>query len=178
MTRTIREIGPLAIVTVVVLAVVLWLLGANPDVGRWLLAAVLFAHGWVHLMFVFPVPAAGEKDAPASWPFDLRRAWVVGATGGPTDELTFGLGVPGGTGGSPVVRLLRGLVVVTAGLSTLAAMATVGLLVPGDWWGALTLAAAAASAMLLALAFSPTLVLGFVIDAFLAWLALAGPWRP
>ena len=160
MTRTIRELGPLAVVTVVALGVVTWLLGTNPDVGRWLLAAVLAAHGWIHLLFLFPVPAPGESGAPAAWPFDLRMAWIVGRAG------------------RPAVRALRGLAVVTMALSVLAAMAAAGLLIPEAWWAALAIAASVASAVLLSLAFSPTLLLGFVVDAFVVWLALAGPWRP
>ena len=46
----------------------LYLLGTNPALGSWLLAALLLAHGWVHLMFVFPRPApAPVGEAAPSW---------------------------------------------------------------------------------------------------------------
>jgi hypothetical protein len=90
--RIVREIAPLALVTAIVLVVTTWLLADNAGAGRWVLAAILFGHGWVHLMFVFPKPApaaraatagvtaAGsaspgvEPSGAANWPFDLDRS--------------------------------------------------------------------------------------------------------
>ena len=66
MARIIRELAPLAVVAVVVGAVTLWLLETNPGVGRWVLAAILFGHGWVHLMFLFPRPAPSDDRKPAT----------------------------------------------------------------------------------------------------------------
>jgi hypothetical protein len=65
---------------------------------------------------------------------------------------------------------------VTVVVSLLAALATVGWLVPAGWWSALVLGAAAGSAALLLLCFSPTGP-GLAIDAA-SPAALAGPWSP
>jgi hypothetical protein len=163
MVRTLREIGPLGAVTVVAGAAVLWLLGANPSAGRWLLAALLFAHGWVHVMFLFPKPARTEDATATAWPFDLGTTWLARHAG---------------TARGAVVAAGRVLVVATFLASLLAALATAGILVPAGGWPSLVLASAVASAVLLLMAFHPNLLLGFLIDGFLAWLVLAGPWRP
>lgn len=55
----------------------------------------------------------------------------------------------------------------------LAALASVGWLVPAAWWGPLVLGAAGLSTLVLLVFLSPLLVLGFVINAALAWLVLA-----
>jgi hypothetical protein len=165
-TRTVREVGPLAVVVGVACAVTLYLLGANPTLGRWILAALLFAHGWVHLMFVFPKPPPPKNAAPASataWPFDLGSSWLIGRAGLPP---------------ATVRAIGKVLVVIAFAGFLLAALATAGVLVPAAWWAGLGLVGAAASAVLLAIAFSPTLLLGFAIDIAVAWLVLAGPWTP
>ena len=169
MTRIIRELGPLAIVAVVVGAVTLWLLDSNPSVGRWVLAAILFGHGWVHLMFLFPRPAPSEGGKPAAgkaapdWPFDLRASWIATRTG---------------SGPRAFVAVGRLLVMVTFVLSTLAALATAGILVPAAWWQALVVASSMVSLAMLVVWFAPTLLLGILIDIALVWLAIAGPWSP
>ena len=165
MSGIVRSLLPLAIVTAIAGALTLYLLDANPAVGRWLLAALLFAHGWVHVMFVFPRPgqvATGADDGPA-WPFDLADSWLVTRAGI----------APG-----PVRTVGRILVVVTLAGFLVAALATVGILVPAAWWPALVLGSAASSALLLLLCFSPTLLLGLAIDVALAWLVLSGTWSP
>jgi hypothetical protein len=68
--------------------------------------------------------------------------------------------------------------VVTFGLSLLAALATVGLLVPTEWWGPLMIGAAVASTIMLVLFFSPALILGFAINAAMVALVLSGSWSP
>ena len=163
-SRLIKDLLPLAIVVLVVGAVTLWLLGDNPSIGQWVLAALLFAHGWVHMMFVFrrPDPAQAKPDA-APWPFDLSTSWLI---------------TRGGLPEAAVVGLSRALIVVTFAVSLLAALATLGWLVPAGWWVGLVIAAAGGSALLLLLCFSPTLIIGLAIDAALVWLALAGPWSP
>jgi hypothetical protein len=165
-TRTIRELGPLAVVVGIAGAVTLYLLGANPSLGRWVLAALLFAHGWVHLMFVFPKPPppgdAASAAAPA-WPFDLGSSWLIRRAGASS-------GAVGAIG--------RALIAITFVSFLLAAGATAGVLVPVEWWAASVLAGAASSALLLGIAFSPSLLLGFAIDIGLAWLVIAGPWTP
>ena len=164
MPKLVRDLLPLAIVTLGGGFVALWLLGDNPSVGRWVLALLLFAHGWVHLMFVFPRPdPATAKPGAAPWPFDLSTSWLVAR---------------GGMAVGAVVALGKALMVVTFVLSLLAALATLGWLVPAAWWSGLVLGAAAGSALLLLLCFSPSLVIGLAIDAALAWLALAGSWTP
>lgn len=169
MAHIIRELGPLAIVAVVVGAVTLWLLGSNPDVGRWVLAAILFGHGWVHLMFLFPRPAPSDGGKPApgrpatDWPFDLRTSWIAARTG---------------TGPRAFVAVGRVLVLVTFVLSLLAALATAGILVPAAWWQGLVVASSLASLAMLVAWFAPALLLGILIDIALVWLAIAGPWSP
>ena len=61
-----RALAPLAI-AVAIIALVVWLMLVNDIVlGPWLLAVLVFAHGWVHLMFVFPKPEANGDDAGVS----------------------------------------------------------------------------------------------------------------
>jgi len=164
MVKLIRQLGPLAIVTAAAGAVTLWLLQENPSVGRWVLAVLLFAHGWVHLMFVFPKPdPAKAKPGSPPWPFDLATSWLVTRRG---------------MASGAVVGVGRALVAFTFAVSMLAALATLGWLVPGGWWEGLVLASAGGSALLLLLCFTPTLLIGLAIDVALAWLALAGPWSP
>lgn len=164
MAKLVRDLLPLAIATVVAFVVTLWLLANNPSVGQWLLAAILVAHGWVHAMFLFPRPdPAKAKPGAPSWPFDLAASWLVTRAGARPATVR------------AVGRVLVGFTFV---VSLLAALATVGWLVPAAWWSALVLASAGGSALLLVLWFAPTLVIGLAIDAALAWLALAGPWRP
>ena len=189
--RTIRELGPLAVVVGVVSAITLYLLGANPLLGPWILAALLFAHGWVHLMFVFPRPPASAAAAPApaaaaqapararagastgagagapavpmAWPFDLGASWLIGRSG---------------VSPGAVRAIGRALVAIVFIGFLLAALATAGVLVPAELWAGLVLVAAAFSALLLGIACSRTLLLGFAIDGAVAWLVLAGPWTP
>jgi hypothetical protein len=164
-TGIIRSLLPLAVVTAVLGTLTLYLLDVNTTVGRWLLAALLFAHGWVHVMFAFPRPpraAAGADDGPA-WPFDLGDSWLI---------------TRAGVAAGPVRAIGRILVVATLAGFLLAALATVGILVPAAWWPALVLGSAASSAVLLGLCFSPTLLLGLAIDVALAWLVLSGTWSP
>jgi hypothetical protein len=160
--KSIVGLLPIAIGVAVVGAVTWFLLDRNIGFGTWLLATLLFAHGWVHLMFVFPAPAASPGGGLA-YPFDMGRSWLIGSIG--LDE-----------------GLVRALGIALMGLTfagfTLAAMATVGWLVPASWWAGLVIGSAAGSTLLLLLFFAPALVLGFVIDAALVWLALAPAWSP
>jgi hypothetical protein len=162
--KTVTELLPLAI-GVAVAGVVTWfLLGRNLAAGRWLLAGLLFAHGWVHLMFVFPQPEPARATAGGTaWPFDMSRSWLI-------------------SGAGLDVSLVRtvGIVlmaVVFVGF-VLGALSTVGLLVPAGWWSGLVVGAAVGSFLLLALFFSPTLLLGLAIDLALVWLVMAGVWSP
>ena len=159
-----RALAPLAI-AIAVIALVVWLLLVNDvGLGPWLLALLVFAHGWVHLMFVFPKPTGqGNYSGVGEYPFDFGRSWLIRRQG-----LDAGL-----------VRTI-GLVVMAATfvLSLLAALATVGLIIPTEWWAGLMLAAAAASTITLVLFYSPALVLGFAIDALMVVLVVSGSWSP
>ena len=159
-----RALAPLAAV-VAVLAVVVWLMLVNDiTIGPWLLAILVLIHGWVHLMFVFPKPERGGTYAGVSeYPFDFGRSWLIRRGG-----------LDAGT-----VRTV-GLVVmaVTFVLSLLAALSTVGLLIPTDAWAPLMIAAALASTVMLILFYSPALILGFAINAAMVMLVLSGSWSP
>jgi hypothetical protein len=162
--KLVRDLLPLAVVTAIAGIVTLWLLTNNPSVGQWVLAAILLAHGWVHAMFLFPRPdPATAKPGAPSWPFDLSTSWLV---------------TRGGVATGAVVGAGKALVAFTFAASMLAALATLGWLVPAAWWAGLVLASAGGSALLLMVCFAPTLVIGLAIDIALAWLALAGPWQP
>lgn len=149
-----------AVVSAVVGGATWWLLSGEVAAGRWLLAAVLIGHAIVHVFFAVPAPAA---EAGTDWPFDLAMSWVVTRAG-----------VPPRTIRNVGIALIA---VVVAG-SSLAALATVGILVPEAWWPATVTVSAVASATLLVLVFAPQLVLGLAIDAVLIWLVVAGAWTP
>jgi hypothetical protein len=164
MLKTITGLWPFVVVLAVIGIAIWWLLGREMALGRWLLGGFLFAHGWVHVMFVMPrpAPAAATAGGP-EWPFDMSRSWVVTAAG--LDP--------------SLVRLIGVVLVVVVAVGfLLAGLATAGILVPSGWWQALVVASAAASALLLALFLSPQLVLGVAIDAVLLWVVLAAVWAP
>jgi hypothetical protein len=163
MRKTLRELLPLAI-ALVVYAVVQWFLLADGwAIGPWLLTIFLVAHGLAHLLFVIPRPALRPGAAAVDWPFDLGSSWLLGRIGLEGRQLR--------SAGLVLV------VLIVIGYS-MAGLATLGLVVPADWWAALVLAATAVSALLMLLWFRPGLVLGLAIDAVLAWLVLSGAWRP
>jgi hypothetical protein len=60
----------------------------------------------------------------------------------------------------------------------LAALASIPLVVPAGAWAALTLTATAASLLVMTLFFSPTLLIGFGIDAVMVWIVLMRIWQP
>jgi len=164
MLKTITGMLPFAIGLAAVGIAIWWLLGREMALGRWLLGAFLVAHGLVHLLFVVPQPAtpAGGSGA-AEWPFDMARSSLVTGTGLDVN-LVHAIGV-------------ALICAVTVGF-LLAGLATVGILVPAGWWPVLVGASAAASAVLLALFFSPSLVLGLATDIVLLWIVLATVWAP
>ena len=158
------QLVPLAIGVALVGGLTWLLLDNDAALGTWLLAALLVGHGAAHLAFVVPTPepartTGGEMD----WPFDIGRSW-------PVTRLGLDAGIVRGTG--------RALTAVTAVTSLLAALATIGLLVPTDWWSGLVVAEAVSSLLLLTLCFSPILLNGFAIDVALLWLALLSGWSP
>ena len=162
--KVIASLLPIAAAVAAIAAVTWFLLQDGNDLGPWLLAALLFAHGWVHLMFIFPKPAPAEAtSAGLAYPFDFGRSWLIGRA-----SLDHGL----------VRRVGLVLMIITFGASVLAALATVGLLVPSAWWPGLVVVAAIASVLVLALAYSPALLLGFAIDVALLWLVVSSTWSP
>lgn len=158
-----RALAPLAF-AVAVIAVAVWLMLINDvALGPWLLALLVFAHGWVHLMFVFPKPEPPDDTKGGEYPFDLERSWLIRRQGLDTGAVrTAGLLV----------------MVATFTLCLLAALSTVGLLIPTGLWAPLMIGAAAASTVTLALFYSPALILGFAIDAALVVLVFSGSWSP
>jgi hypothetical protein len=162
--KTMLELLPIAIGVALVGAVTWFLLDRDIGFGKWLLAGLLFAHGWVHLMFVFPVPEATPATANGlAYPFQMGRSWLI---------------TNAGMDAGAVRTVGTLMMIVTFAASLLAALATVGWFVPAGWWSGLVLAASGSSAVLLAIFFSPALALGFVIDAALWILVLASIWSP
>jgi hypothetical protein len=159
-----RALAPLAF-AVAVIALAVWLMLVNDvALGPWLLALLVFAHGWVHLMFVFPKPKGGSSYAGVSeYPFDFGRSWLIRRQG-----LDAGL----------VSRIGLVLMAITFVLSALAALSSVGLLVPTDWWAGSMIATAVSSSVMLALFYSPALILGFATNAALVVLVVSGTWSP
>ena len=161
MLKTIVGLAPLAVVLAALGAAIWWMLSRDMVLGRWILAAVMLGHGLVHAMFVMPQPTA--KAGGTEWPFDMAKSWLVTAAG--LD-----------------VNLVRMIGVAFIGVVVvgflLAAVATVGGVVPSGAWPALVAFSAVASAVMLVLFFTPQLVLGLAIDAVLVWVALAAVWTP
>ena len=161
MVKAMAGTLPWAAVLVVAGAAIWWLLSRDMAAGRWLLAALLIGHGLVHLLFAVPAPAATEGGA--TWPFDASRSWVVTRAG-----LDLGL-----------VRIIGAvLIAVTVGGFALAALGTVGIVVPPGWWPATVAVGAVASAATLLLFFEPRLVLGLGLDVVLLWIVWTRAWAP
>ena len=164
MLKTLIGLLPFAIGLAIFAALQSYLLGRDLTFGRWLLAAFLVAHGLIHVLFLLPQPSTTAATAGGvEYPFDMARSWLVNA----------------GTLDPGVVRLL-GLVLIAVVVTgfVMAGLATVGALVPSDWWAGLMLGSAGASILLLAMCFSPSLSLGLLIDAVLIWLVVASAWAP
>lgn len=159
--KTATELAPLTI-AIGLLGLATWyVLTRGWGIAPWLLAALLFAHGWVHVMFVFPQPEPAVAGGPA-WPFDMGASWLIGA------------GIDGG-----LVRAVgTGLMAAVAIGFALAALSTVGVLVPSEWWAGIVVASSVGSLVLLSMFFSPTLLLGYAIDVALLWLVLGSVWSP
>lgn len=154
--KTAASLALLTLVVVGVGAVVWWLLGRGSAVAPWLVAAILFSHGWVHLVFLFPTPESAPDEQTTTNPFDMDRSWLINR-----DADTRLIHVVGTV-----------LAIATFVLFAAAALAVLGWLVPATWWSGLVMFGVAASTTLLALFFAPTLVLGFVINAGLLALAI------
>lgn len=162
--KAILDLLPIGIGVAIVGALTWFLLDRDMAAGRWLLAGLLLAHGWVHVMFLFPAPDAASATAGGlGYPFDMTRSWLIASAG-----------VDAGLVRTAGVAVM----VVTFTMFALAALATVGWIVPAGWWAGLVLGAAASSTLMLVLFFSPALLLGFALNAALWWLALATVWSP
>jgi hypothetical protein len=161
MVKTMAGTLPWAAALLAAGVAIWWLLSQDMAAGWWLLAALLIGHGLVHLLFAVPGPPA--TDSEAAWPFDLRQSWAVTRAG-----LDLGLG-----------RVIGAvLIAVTVGAFALAALATVGIIVPAGWWQPAIALGAIASAATLVLFFDPQLVLGLGVDAVLLWVVATGAWVP
>jgi hypothetical protein len=162
--KAILDLLPIGIGVALLAAVTWFMLDRDIGAGTWLLAALLFAHGWVHVMFVFPAPeAATATGGGLAYPFDMSRSWLITS-----------MGLDAGA-----IRTIGMVVMAVTFVSfLLAALATMGWLVPTDWWSGLLLGAATSSTLLLALFFSPALLLGFVINVALWVLVMASIWSP
>jgi len=162
--KGLTSLLPLAIAVALVAAITWFLLTSGWALGPWLLAVLLFAHGWVHLLFVFPQPEpAAAADGRLAWPFDMGSSWLIARAG---------------LDAGPVRTVGRVIMVAVFACSLLAALATVELLVPAGWWAALVVASAVGSMLLVTLFFSPALLLGYAIDLALLWLVLGSVWSP
>lgn len=164
MLKTLIGLLPFAIALAIFAGLQSYLLGRDLAFGRWLLAGFLAAHGLIHILFLLPQPTTAAATAgDADYPFDMARSWLVSAG-------TLDLGV---------VRLV-GLVLIAVVVTgfVMAGVATLGAVVPSGWWPGLVVGSAAASVLLLAICFSPSLSLGFVIDAVLVWFVVASAWTP
>jgi hypothetical protein len=161
MVKTVAGTLPWAVVLAVAGVAIWWLLSHDMAAGRWLLAALLVGHGVVHLLFAVPAPSA--NDGGAAWPFDMSQSWAVTRAG-----LDLGL-----------VRVIGAvLIAITVGAFALAALATVGIVVPSAWWPPTIAVGAIASAVTLILFFDPQLVLGLGVDAVLLWVVATRAWAP
>jgi hypothetical protein len=159
MVKTMAGTLPWAVVLLVAGVAIWWLLSQDMAAGRWLLAALLIGHGVVHLLFAVPAPAA--TDGGAAWPFDMSQSWAVTRAG-----LDLGL--------ARVIGAV--LIAITVGAFVLAALATVGIVVPSGWWQPTIALGAIASAATLVLFFDPKLVLGLGMDAILLWVVATRAW--
>jgi hypothetical protein len=126
-----------------------------------LVGLLLLAHGLIHLSYVAPAPSPGAGRP--EWPFDMAKSWLVTNLG-----MSAGLIRPLGT-------LLVVVVAVTLGA---AGLATLGVLVPQEWWKTLVIAGAVLSAVTLAIFFHLWIVLGIVIDGVLLYLVVVQDWQP
>ena len=160
----VRELMPAGIGVAMAAVVTYLALDRGWTMGPWLLGLLLFAHGWVHAMWLFPAPDPSQRKTDAtSYPFAMSESWLINR-----------LGLDAGH----VRAMGTVLIALTFVAFALAALATLGWLVPAGWWEALVLAAAGLSTVLLGAFYATLLLLGFAINAALAWLVLASFWAP
>jgi hypothetical protein len=161
--NTLIKLAPLAVGLVIFAAIVAVLVQKNMAVGTWLIAAFLLGHGLVHVMFAVAPPNASTDPAAAEFAFDANRSWLV------TDRLV----------DARALRLIvLALIAVTIGGYTLAALSTLGFVIPTTLWPALVIAATTASAALMVIGLTPALVLGIAIDLVLFVVVITSAWLP
>jgi len=116
---------------------------------RWLVGAVMVAHGWVHgVMWGLSF----SSEAIADLPMDPAHSWLLG------DSRAFAVGL----------AMMTAAVLIVAGVARLAS---------AGWWPGVAIAGAALSVVTLSLYFTPWWLFGFALDGaiiFLAARALAG----
>lgn len=161
--KALRDLLPLAIALLVFAAAEWYLLTEGWTVGVWTLAAFLAFHGLIHLMFLSPRQPETGSAGGAAYPFDPARSWLV---------------TRAGLSAGAVRGLAAVLSVVVAVGFVLAGLATVGLIVPTDWWASLVVGSSILSLVLFVLTFSPSLALGIAIDLVLLWVVWSEAWRP
>jgi hypothetical protein len=161
--KTVRELVPLAIGVAVIGGITWFALTRGWAVGPWLLAVLLIAHGLLHVLFVVPRPATGVVAIAATSAPDLETSWLIG-----------GLGIDAGR----VRATTTVLVAIVCARFALAALCTLGLIVPAGWWAGLVAGSAVGSIVILTLVLSPSLLLGYAIDLALLWLVAASGWSP
>jgi hypothetical protein len=164
MSKTLIGLAPVAAATVFLGVAIWYLFEQDLVLASWLFAIFLAGHGLVHIMFAVPRPAgAATTSGGTQYPFDASQSWLVRRAGVDVKA---------------VRPLVLALVVVTMIGYVLAAMATVGFIVPESTWTALVTFSTLASAALLLIEVSPALVIGIGIDAALLWLVFVASWTP
>jgi hypothetical protein len=125
-----------------------------------IVALLLVAHGLVHVSYTQAAPPA--RGTGPAWPFCLEHSWALTPLG--LDATA-----------TRAVGLLLAVAIV-AGYG-LAALAVLGI-APGAWFGPAVVGASLVSAVMLALFFTPWIVLGFAIDAALTAAVVIAGWQP
>lgn len=123
-------------------------------------ALFLAGHALVHASYASPQPPP-SPSGPA-WPFYLDHSWLLTP-----------LGLQAGAIRAVGLTLIA---LVVAGYAA-SALAVLGV-IPGSWFVPATVGASAASIVVLALFFTPWIVLGLAIDAVLVAAVVAAGWRP
>ena len=159
--KTVAQLAPLAVVVAIVSGITWILLDREVALGPWLLAALLLAHGGLHLALVVPRPSWATAGG-MPWPFQVEDSWLVGSVG-------LDAGVVRGIGIT--------IMAIVVGDFVLAALSTLGIVVPTAWWPALV-GGSAAMSLLIGLFFSPSLLVGTAIDVALLWFVASSAWRP
>lgn len=158
--KTIAGLLPYGVALTVVGGAIWWLLSRDMVAGKWLLAGFIVAHGLIHVLFLVPSPAT---EGGPEWPFEIAKAWPVTSAG-----LDVNL----------VRSVVVVLVVVLIAAFVLAALSTVGIIVPTEWWQASVAVGAIVSIVVLVVLFNPQLIIGLVVDAVLLWVVFGRVWTP